>query len=535
MNGIVSESASRSISGVSQWVSLGGVLSCLMGGFVFGYHTDPVSLAEIESDWAEATSWIHTITGKLSSPSLNSQGMRGPVLANQTRAAGIEAPQETLTWSRSSTEVDPEATVTLAKGLNEQQRHQLQQILIRAGVAPRAVRSARAPVRPDPKVWDPVESTSDEMALASEPGTDPCKLGLNHEFLHAGRAHCPERATALSRNHRAEGWVKVEGSGHLPSIVHQPAPNGGASLLLDSSELNDLALRAGIGIVKGAGVIVGPAQTGYRISFAGRSEEPEWFESGGKRYFAILNAEPGAGVIELAKENDPTEIATVFVPVLGDLITYVDLAPPVRTDLSVRVVKTGRLEDPDTTGLTVGWSMHQGIRAITRNSGFAELKGVHIVPGFPAFLDIQSRRGEEPGFVHRYEIRNPADGQLHLLPQIPEPQLSKWLGQVRTGLSDQSAMIVGSIRPSRINPQGPPVTASVEPLTEKYGLEPLTYTLLWDGKISSQAPLDPRSPRFMVVQIPEGLSQVRIGTDQTTPAILGLLPVSPRVIHVITE
>jgi hypothetical protein len=213
----------------------------------------------------------------------------------------------------------------------------------------------------------------------------------------------------------------------------------------------------------------------------------------------------------------------------------VDLAPPVETDLAVRVVKTGTLEDPDAAGLTVGWSMHPGIRAITRTNGLAEIRGVRVVPGFPAFLDVQSRRGEEPGFVYRYEIRNPSDGALHLLPQIPEAQLGRWLGQVRQGLSDQSAMIVGSIRPSRLHPKGPAVRASAEPLTDRYGLEPLTYSILWNGKISPEAPIDPRSPRFMAVQIPEGLTQLRIGTENAPASILGLLPVSPRVIHVVTE
>lgn len=539
MNGIVSESASRSISGVSQWVSLGGVLSCLMGGFVFGYHADPVPLAEFEVLWEKARIWTAAIPSNFSEPTLNTHGMQAPILASQPLAEK-ENPPETLSWSRSSAEVDPEATITLAKGLSEQQRQQLQQILAGAGVSTRPrkgpVGGGRSTlVRPDPQVWDPVEVESEDVALASELESDSCKLGFNHEFQHAGHALCPERATALSRNQRAEGWMKVEGSAHLPTLIHQPAPNRGASLLLDATELSDLALRAGIGIVKGSGVLVGPAQDGYRISFAGRSEEPEMFESGGKRYFAILNAEPGAGVIEMAKEGDPSSVATVFVPVLGDQITYVDLAPPVETNLAVRVVKTGKLEDPETTHLTVGWSMHQGIRAITRNAGYAELRNVRVVPGFPAFLDVQSRRGEEAGFVYRYEIRKPLDGALHLLPQIPEAQLGRWLGQVKQGLSDQSAMVVGSVRPSRIDPKGPPVHARVEPLTDKYGLEPLSFSLLWDGKISTDSPLDPRSPRFMAVQIPEGLSQVRIGPANSAQPILGLLPVSPRVIHVITE
>jgi hypothetical protein len=431
--------------------------------------------------------------------------------------------------------LDPEATITLAKGLNPEQQQQLQSILARAGVASPRLQPSRVSIRPDPKVWDPIEVESEAPALTDDSRVDTCKLGFFHEFVHAGRPLCPERATPLSRNHRAEGWTQVEGSGHLPTVMLHPAPNGGASLLLDSTELADLALRAGIGVVKGAGVLVGPAVEGYRISYAGRSEDLEWFESGGKKYFAILNAEPGAGVIELSKSEDPSSVATVFVPVLGDRISYVDLAPPVETDLAVRVVKTGTLEDPDAAGLTVGWSMHPGIRAITRANGLAEIRGVRVVPGFPAFLDVQSRRGEEPGFVYRYEIRTPSDGALHLLPQIPERQLGRWLGQVRQGLSDQSAMIVGSIRPSRLHPKGPAVRASAEPLTDRYGLEPLTYSILWNGTISPGAPIDPRSPRFMAVQIPEGLTQLRIGTENAPASILALLPVSPRVIHVVTE
>ena len=205
-----------------------------MGGFVFGYHSDPIPLAELEVLWSESRTWATSIPAYFSEPTLNSQGMRAQALTTQ-------APAETLSWSRSSAQLDPEATITLAKGLNEQQRQQLQQILVRAGVSP-SNRTVVSVVRPDPKVWDPVEVEPEGVALASEMESDPCKLGFNHDFQHAGTTLCPERASALSRNHRAEGWVKVEGAAHLPTLIHQPAPNGGASLLLDSTELSESVL-----------------------------------------------------------------------------------------------------------------------------------------------------------------------------------------------------------------------------------------------------------------------------------------------------
>lgn len=520
-----------------------------MGGFVVGYHADPSPVLERwsvpaaepapRSDAPSVRSPLLARLGKMFND-LNA----GPNPAAMERLRGTEplhGAVEEISYSRSSAD----AAVTLAPGLSEGQKKELVRLFELAGTQATPVRRPRpARVVPDPAVWDAEEPVTARVETQA-PLVDTCKLGFDHDFIRpislptegAELRLCPERALFLSKNRTGAGWVKVEGGGHLKTLTHQPAPNGGATLLLDEPSLSALALRSGIGLAQGAGVLVGPVPPGTRVGFVGRSEDPQVFESGGRKYFIILNAEPGAGVLEVALEHEPGSVATVFAPVLGDVITYVDLARPQVTDLRVRVVKSGRAKDPEAEGLTVGWSMHQGIQAITRSEGVAEIRGVQVVPGFPAYLDVQSRRKDEPGFVYRYEIKNPlaepGAERTHLLPQIPERQLSRWLQQVKQGLSDQSAMVVGRLRP--VQARGPGLHAVVDPLTSRYGLEPITFSLLWDGSISRTQPLDSASPRFMSVQVAEGLSQVRIGSDSAPAVHLGLLPVSPRVIHVVSE
>jgi hypothetical protein len=443
---------------------------------------------------------------------------------------------ERITITKSSAE----ATVTLAQGLSPSQRREVSRLF--AGVA-----SEPVPARlPNPLVWDPTGGEVEGVQasfIGDSSASDSCGLGFAHEFIRAlsvplGGSEarlCPERHEFLSKDASGSGWIRVEGATHLPTVTRQPAPNAGNTLLLDSESLQALALRSGIGIAKGAGILVGPVPEGYRVGFAGRAEEPEVFEANGRRYFVILNAEPGAGVVELSPEGDPGTIATVFAPVLGDVVTYLDLSRPVPASLDVKVVKSGRENDPETRGLSVAWSMQNGIRAITRSDGTARLDSLSIIPGFPVYLDVGAMHAGESGFLYRYEIKNPLARKLNLLPQIPERHLSRWLSQINTGLSDQAALIVGSFKPSTLSRLPPPYRVRTDSLTPGSNLEPRTFTLHWNGRLSEGAPLDPLSPRYLSVQVSEGLGQIRLMTDEGKPGLLGLLPVSPRVIHVVFE
>ncbi len=345
---------------------------------------------------------------------------------------------------------------------------------------------------------------------------------------------CPERTVWVSNRGDQQGWMRVESSFHRPTLARFPAPNGGATLLMDDMILASITIRKGLHITKGTGAIVGILPKGYKVEFTGRSEDTEYFTANRRSYFMILNAEPGPGVIELVPDQRPDQSTTVFVPVLEDVFTYLDLAPPVERDLTVKVVKNAVPNDSDVAGLTVGLSTHAGIHAITRSDGEALLRGVRSVRGYPVFVDVSSKSELGPGYTYRYELRAPDSKGKYVVNQIAEPSLHHWLSQVKQGLSDQGAMIVGAVDRKKIDGFRSFHTARVQPLTQKLGLEPLNYSVLWDGTISEVEPLEGDLPRYMAVQVSEGLSQVRIVKEDKETILTELIPVSPRVIHVVS-
>jgi hypothetical protein len=313
-----------------------------------------------------------------------------------------------------------------------------------------------------------------------------------------------------------------------------PAPSGGPTLLFDEQQLGALFVRTGARMTKGMGIILGKMPDGYKVDFAGRSEETEYFESNHQRYFAILNVEPGAGVLELISEKSQNLNSTIFVPALEDIITYLDLGAPEPRDIGVRVTKNANQNDPEVVGLTVGLSTQNGIQAITKSDGTAVLKQVRTVKGFPLFVDISSRQGQESGYVYRYQLGDPDPTGFFTVNQIAEKSLYRWLNQVKQGLSDQAAMVVGAYQRTKIDGFREEYRAVVQPLTAKFGLEPLSFSVLWNGEISQEEPLEGDLPRFMSVQISEGLSQVRLTGPGGSVVKSDLIPVSPRVIHVVS-
>ncbi len=344
----------------------------------------------------------------------------------------------------------------------------------------------------------------------------------------------PEQNTWISKNWDCTGWIRSELTDYIPTVTLQPAPNNGSTLLLDQNSLALLAIRSGVRIAKGAGTVVGVLPENYKVEFLGRSEDTQYFDSNGRKYFAILNVEPGAGVLALESQANQNSSATIFTPVFEDTVTYLDLVEPTAQNLNIKVVKSGQENDPDVAGLTVGLSTQNSIQAITQSTGQASLKSVNLVHGFPVFIDVSSKQDQKTGYTYRYELKQ-HDGGVFVVNQISEKTIHHWLKQLNQGLSDQSGMVVGIYNRNRLDGFKQNHFSQVEPLSAKFGLEPVSFTVLWDGKISANDPLEGDIPRFMAVQVPEGLSRIKL-LDESHQSIQSvLMPISPRVIHMISE
>jgi hypothetical protein len=160
---------------------------------------------------------------------------------------------------------------------------------------------------------------------------------------------------------------------------------------------------------------------------------------------------------------------------------------------------------------------------------------VNLVPGFPVFIDVASRNGGTESFTYRYQIKHPESGNVFVAPEVNDQSIHHWLSQVKQGLSDQSAMVIGIYDRKKLNGFKSIHYSQVEALTAKYGLEPMSYSVLWNGEISSTEPLEGDLPRFMSVQVPEGLSNVKLLNETREVESSELFPISPRVIHMIAN
>ncbi len=62
-----------------------------------------------------------------------------------------------------------------------------------------------------------------------------------------------------------------------------------------------------------------------------------------------------------------------------------------------------------------------------------------------------------------------------------------------------------------------------------------TMSILWNEKLSDTEPLEGDNPRFLSIQVEEGLTQLNVVNDHSKIVQSSLIPVSPRVINVISE
>lgn len=332
------------------------------------------------------------------------------------------------------------------------------------------------------------------------------------------------------------GWVKLEDPSIFPTITMHSSTQQGSTLLLDQNAIGLLSIKLGVKIARGSGLIVGNIPPGYEVEFLGRAEEPTPFEHEGKKYFAILNAEPGSGTLLLEHTKNPNENASLFFPVLSDTITYLDLKQPQKITARFAVVKSGIENDPEISGLNLWYSINREIQAITSIKGYAELRDFNIVPGYPYFVDLTSKFGEVQSYTYRYEIWPEQKSKVNRLYQTEEKSIYRWLKQVRQGVSDQSGLILGFVNPKKLSGFKQHHFVRIQSLADRFNLDPVGLSISWDGRSAlPNEPLEADKPRYMGVQVPEGVIRVQIESESRASIVERLIPVSPRVINVILD
>ena len=559
MNGFISAvgwSSARLLYTVS---TVSSVFFSLSSGFLAGYNLDltpqrefihGLALTVVEQIEQRPYSghWYQPPTWSIPESSQNQELFADTLMTTQP------APLDPVVSIQQ--EASQEAVqMTFSSALSAEEQSKLRDLLIAeqmvsiAQARPSPTRSARLPKTSKTPVTETTAKTTAETtavttdetltAIASKAATPDCSLTSGTPYLRTSELPidqplCPHEATWIAKDWDGKGWVSAKVTHFRETLFLSSGPNTDGILLVDDADLANLAIRSGRRIQEGMGVIVGQLPDGYQVRFAGSSDQPEYFSLKSKKFFAILNVEPGAGVLELFSQNQPEVSATVFVPVIENVSTYLNLTNHTTQDLRIRVVKGEATTENEVSGLTVSLSTHSGIQGITQTDGSALLKSVHYIRGYPIYVDVSSRWGGRTSYTYRFQLKEKDSTGTYLVRELPGDTLDHWLSQVSEGLSPQAALVMGTVDRKKIDGFKFDYRIGVESLNAKSGLEPVVYSVLWDDRISTEFPLEGDVPRFLSIQVPEGLGRIQVLNEMDTPIKSDLFPISPRVIHVIS-
>ena len=325
--------------------------------------------------------------------------------------------------------------------------------------------------------------------------------------------------------HRPEApWVRVETQDAWPVIAQaQAGVRASAVPVLSKNSVLLLARGQGLSVMPSSALVYGKIPSGKRVRLSGRSEEAlYWSRPDGSRWFMILNAAPGAAVLQM----DSGE--AIAVPALEATAVYLDLRDLRTETLAGKVFDGSQAKPTAVAGAWVSLVGQTGKRVQTDSEGRFRLEGVRRVGQYPLHLEVS--QGTE--FVHRYEV--PQNTQSLSFFRFPAASIQTWVKQLEGGVSAESGMVLAAF-PGWSKQSGKSrYTATLYPVQVGQGLVPETYSLDSLDRLQPGRPLDQASPRALAVQVPQGLNLLKLVPETSkAPAWTQWVYSSPGVVNVI--
>jgi hypothetical protein len=330
-------------------------------------------------------------------------------------------------------------------------------------------------------------------------------------------------------------WVRVSAPDHLPTLSFHPGTR--PTPLMSQANAVLLAAMTGAPLQPDTGIVFGRVPAGWTVSFTGRAEKILFFDPANApvaaqdtrtdRFFALINAAPGAHLLQLLAPNGESR-AALLTPVLEGTGTYVDVPRPTQLGLSGRVLDAGSAHARGLSQLTVHVVGQPGKSTITAHDGSFVLNDVVSLAGQPLFLEVSGNQG----FTHRYRVVPTRGAQLTLF-RFDEEQIRFWLDQLEGGISPDSGMILAALPAATAAAGDGNLTPSVRPLARRATLAPETYTLSAQDRLMVRTPLRSGRARFLAVQVPEGINIAQTDDRQSHTTWSELVIASPGVVNVL--
>ncbi|MBY0469842.1 hypothetical protein K2X30_01650 [bacterium] len=336
-------------------------------------------------------------------------------------------------------------------------------------------------------------------------------------------------------------WLISRAEGHWPTISWSGGGVASVPLISENSAAL-LSKMSGSGTLQqSSGIVFGYVPKGWRVEFSGRSDEAIYFDRKpevdrdaalglpeGGRYFALVNAEPGAHLLYLVPVVGIERMAIV-TPVMEGKATFVaSQKAPEKKNITGFVFSAAQKRPTGVADITVSIVGQANKTSFTGAGGFFAVSDVMSLPGYPLFIETS---GAEI-YTHRYRIASGASTPLSLY-QLSNSQLKGWLDQLEGGVAEDSALVVAAL-PNTVKNSKEKLFPYVGSLSSHPEMTPETYSLSGKDHLTIDTPMQGDSPRFLSVQVPGGPAVVSLHSqDGKRTAFSEMIFSSPKVINVV--
>lgn len=339
--------------------------------------------------------------------------------------------------------------------------------------------------------------------------------------------------------HSTGGWIVSQAQDHWPTLSRRVTA-GVPLISRNTSKL--LSALSGAALQNEAGIVFGKIPAGWSVRLSGRSERPVFLNERnqtisssnleGERYFAFLNAAPGAHLMYLA-DSAGSEEGAIGIAVIGGVATYADLTQIKKTTFTGRVFDGSDVNSRSLSGVTVRVLGALNTHAETTRSGRFTIENVLTVGDYPVYVETDGTSG----YTHRYQF-SPNKLKDATLYRLSENAIQTWIMQLEGAISPDSGIVIAAA-PGLFKGQSAKakLAPAVQSLAPNPTLRPEVYTLSSAGQMQVGQALDAQNARFVSVQVPEGPAIARI-IDSEKPSDQNLLwsemiMASPAVVNIV--
>lgn len=413
-------------------------------------------------------------------------------------------------------------------------------------------RNDEAPINP-PAPPEPVKTVSTKNFLSTtQASVERCTdegfgKSLTANAVEFFRSEPIEgaRLSALSAEGSAckqeKTWVLGEAAGFwrgLSWMPFQSEPTLAAEMpLLSHNAARMLAALLRVPLYEEAGVVLGRLPAGLRVEFSGRSEKAVYLNddllrldaeaSQEERLFAFINAEPGAHVLHLIDSATGNKVSGVALPVLNETSTYVDLRKVRDVSITGRILDALAFGAEGISNAQVQLVGFESSSQVSNSSGRFSIPGLRLYSDLPLYLEVRTPEG----FVHRYQVKSNRLLGLNLF-HFDSSVIAGMLRQLEGGVSPESGIAIGAAPGLRAREKGQ-LLPSVRSIEARSSLVPEAYSLDGADHLLVEQSLSVESPRYLSVQLPEGLNVLGLQSEKGETLSSELLMSSPGVVNVV--